>query len=115
MLDVNGLKKVNDTAGHQAGDQLLCNASKMICEIFQQSPVFRVGGDEFVVIAQGSDYACIEKLVHKVEEHNVEALQSGGAVVACGMAKFENDACVAEVFDRADHAMYKNKSRLKSE
>ena len=114
MLDVNDLKKINDTAGHQAGDHYLCNACKMICDIFKHSPVFRVGGDEFAVISQGSDYANIEELLGKVNEQNTEGRRTGGVVVACGMAKYENDPCVASVFERADQAMYENKKTLKS-
>ena len=114
MLDVNDLKKVNDTAGHQAGDQYIRDACKIICDTFKHSPVFRVGGDEFVVIAQGSDYASIEELVGKVADRNTAAIRTGGIVVACGMAKFENDACVATVFERADQSMYGNKSSLKA-
>ena len=115
MLDVNDLKIINDTAGHQAGDQYLCDACRIICEIFKHSPVFRVGGDEFAVIAQGNDYAHIEERVAEVSAHNAEAQRSGGVVVACGMARFENDMCVAAVFERADHDMYENKGRLKAE
>ena len=115
MLDVNDLKKVNDTAGHQAGDQYLRDACKIICDIFKHSPVFRVGGDEFAVIAQGHDYACVEELLGKLSDRNKEAGQSGGVVIACGMARFENDSCVAAVFERADRQMYENKSRLKAE
>ena len=114
ILDVNDLKKVNDTVGHQAGDQYLRDACKIICETFKRSPVFRMGGDEFAVIAQGSDYERIEELVGCVSDRNAEAAGTGGIVIACGMSKFDNDACVAAVFDRADHTMYENKSRLKN-
>ncbi len=114
VLDVNDLKRVNDTEGHQAGDQYLRDACKLICDIFKRSPVFRVGGDEFAVISQGSDYTCMEELIEKVNGHNEEAVRSGGIVVACGMAKFDNDACVAAVYERADHNMYENKNILKS-
>ena len=50
-----------------------------------------------------------------MQDHNAQALVSGGIVIACGMAKFENDTCIATVFERADHTMYENKSRLKAE
>ena len=73
-----------------------------------------MGGDEFAVIAQGSDYERIEELVGCVSDRNAEAAGTGGIVIACGMSKFDNDACVAAVFDRADHTMYENKSRLKN-
>ena len=42
-----------------------------------------------------------------------EALRTGGIVIACGMAKYENDVSVAPVFERADQKMYENKSDLK--
>ena len=115
IFDVNDLKKVNDTGGHQSGDQYLCNACKTVCDIFKRSPVFRIGGDEFAVIAQGRDYARIDQLLEKVDAHNAEASRTGGIVVACGMSKFDSDACVAAVFDRADRNMYENKIRLKAE
>ena len=114
IFDVNDLKKVNDASGHQAGDRYLLDACRIICEIFKHSPVFRVGGDEFAVIAQGSDYASVGELLKKVDEHNADALQSGGIVIACGMAKYENDSCVQAVFERADRDMYDNKSNLKT-
>lgn len=115
MLDLNDLKKVNDTAGHQAGDQYIKDGSKIICDIFKHSPVFRIGGDEFAVIAQGSDYESIERRMEEMKLHNEEAALSGGVVIACGMSKFDNDANVGDVFERADHAMYENKTELKAE
>ena len=114
VFDVNNLKTVNDSFGHQAGDHYLCESCKTICEIFKRSPVFRIGGDEFAVISQGSDYDRVEELIGKVNEHNAEAVQNDGIVIACGMAKYENDANVAAVFERADQNMYENKSRLKA-
>lgn len=114
MLDINDLKKVNDTAGHQAGDQYLRDACKIICDAFTHSPVFRIGGDEFVVISQGRDYACIDELMGRIHDHNAEAFRTGGVMIACGMARFLDDACVASVFERADHSMYENKKAMKA-
>ena len=113
VLDVNDLKKVNDTSGHQVGDQYLREACRMICQTFKHSPVFRVGGDEFAVIAQGHDYEHIDQLIRGIEELNRESTRAGGAVVACGMARFTDDTSVASVFRRADMDMYANKQRLK--
>lgn len=114
IFDVNDLKKINDTEGHQAGDQYLRDACKIICEIFKHSPVFRVGGDEFAVIVQGKDYDDIEALIEAVARHNWEASRTGGIVIACGMSRYDNDGSVATVFERADHKMYENKNELKS-
>ena len=113
VLDVNDLKKVNDSFGHQAGDEYLREASRMICETFKRSPVFRVGGDEFAVIAQGHDYEHVEELILTISHHNLDNIRCGGIVIACGMAKFEDDKSVASVFRRADMEMYANKQRLK--
>ena len=113
VLDVNDLKKINDTLGHQAGDQYIRDACKLICDIFKRSPVFSTGGDEFTVIVQGDDFANSADLMNKMLEHNREALANDGIVIACGMARYENDACVASVFERADQIMYDNKSDLK--
>ena len=115
IFDVNDLKKVNDTEGHKAGDQYLRNACKVVCGIFSHSPVYRVGGDEFAVIAQGDDYERIDELMGKMSDHNTAASRDGGIVVACGMARFDHDESVAPVFERADLSMYENKNALKGE
>ncbi len=113
VLDVNDLKKVNDTQGHQAGDRLIREACNLICEVFKHSPVFRVGGDEFTVIVQGKDYENVDALTGRVAEHNARSRESGGIVVACGMSRFDGDESVASVFERADQNMYENKCALK--
>ena len=114
ILDVNDLKKVNDTAGHQAGDQRIRDACMMICDVFKHSPVFRIGGDEFAVISQRHDYEHIEELLGEVDDYNAQASRAGDITIACGMSKFDDDARVATVFERADRIMYENKSVLKS-
>jgi len=114
VCDVNDLKIINDTKGHQAGDQYLRNASEIICDIFKHSPVFRIGGDEFAVISVGKDYSCIEELLGKMHDRNAKASLNNDVVIACGMSRFNNDTGVAAVFERADQNMYKNKSILKS-
>lgn len=76
--------------------------------------MFRVGGDEFAVIVEGKDYERLEELLGRVKDHNACALQEGGIVIACGMAKYEKDSCTAPVFERADMKMYRNKKDLKN-
>ena len=115
VFDLNDLKKINDTKGHQTGDIYICDACKLICQRFKHSPVFRIGGDEFVAVSCGEDYENIEKLVNSFAEHNAESRRNGGIVIACGMARFDNDDIVAPVFLRADKKMYENKKQLKGE
>jgi diguanylate cyclase (GGDEF)-like protein len=113
ILDLNDLKKVNDTQGHKAGDQYIRDACRLICTTFKRSPVFRVGGDEFAVLSQGDDYERIDELVKIVNDHNEEAILNGGIVVALGMARYDHAEKVAQVYERADQRMYENKSYLK--
>ena len=114
VFDVNDLKTINDTEGHHAGDDYLKSACKIICDIFKHSQVFRIGGDEFAVISQNEDYAHIDELIESINKHNNDAISNNGIVIACGMAKYENEPCVAPVFERADENMYDNKNSLKS-
>ena len=113
VLDLNGLKEVNDNLGHQAGDEFIRRGCALICNIFRHSPVFRIGGDEFVVIAQGNDYKNINKLMDLLREGNERNMEAGSVVVAGGMARFQNDNSVSAVFERADAEMYQNKKMLK--
>ncbi len=114
IFDINDLKKVNDTLGHQAGDEFICEACKIICREFGHSPVFRIGGDEFVAVSEGEDYERIDELMEFIEQSNKNASRTGDIVIACGMEKYKNEKEVSEVFAKADKKMYENKKRLKS-
>jgi len=115
MCDMNDLKLINDTRGHSFGDEALMRASRMICEIYDHSPVFRIGGDEFVVILDGRDYDDRDSLLGKLKEESLANKRSrSGPEVACGMAIFENGDTFDTVLHRADQEMYVNKKDLKS-
>ena len=115
VCDVNGLKKINDTLGHKAGDAYIMESCRMICEIFQHSPVYRVGGDEFVVFLSGRDHLVRQELMRTLHERSVEHIDAGGAVVSGGLADFDpaGDHNVHDVFERADALMYEEKMLLK--
>ncbi len=117
LCDVNGLKEVNDTRGHAAGDDLICAAAMRICHIFQHSPVYRYGGDEFIAVLRGRDYANRHALLEQMEKKNRESAFNGEEVVACGLSEYipGTDQCMENVFERADAAMYENKKKLKEE
>lgn len=63
VFDINDLKSVNDNLGHDTGDIYIYTASMLISEFFENSPVYRIGGDEFAVILEGGDYGNREKLL----------------------------------------------------
>jgi GGDEF domain-containing protein len=56
MMDINNLKYVNDNFGHEKGDDYIRGCCTMMCEVYKHSPVFRVGGDEFVAVLQNEEY-----------------------------------------------------------
>ena len=115
LCDVNGLKTVNDTHGHKTGDMYIREAAKLICETFKHSPVFRVGGDEFVVVLRGSDFSNREELSQKFYETVKRNAEDDKVVVACGIAVYDkaHDKNTAAIFERADAMMYRNKMSLK--
>lgn len=119
VLDINGLKRVNDSFGHDFGDMLIINACRIICKSFQHSPVFRVGGDEFVVILENVDYESYHQLLDNLEANIAEANKNGRAdthiSIARGIAVYdsETDLVFANVFKRADDCMYQNKAAMK--
>lgn len=117
MCDVNNLKTINDTRGHSFGDEAIQKTSQMICEIFKHSPVFRIGGDEFLVLLTDSDYEHRDKLLDLLKEESyTNKTTRVGPVIACGLSVFEpeKDTCFLNVFNRADSLMYENKKELKS-
>ena len=114
VCDINDLKTVNDTQGHQAGDRYLQRARTILCRNFKNSPVFRVGGDEFAVLMQGQDYLHAEEQVAALQEINRRNAAAGDIVIACGLARYAGDRNVAAVFERADRSMYANKHELKT-
>ena len=120
MLDLNDLKKTNDQYGHDVGNELIVTAAKIISDIFKRSPVFRIGGDEFLVVLQNSDLENREKLMAQFDRDCASTfIEKDGAKIpvsiASGYAIFDpdQDRRFADVFKRADEAMYKNKSMSK--
>ena len=115
ICDVNGLKKINDTLGHKAGDEYVRSACVMLCEFFKHSPVFRIGGDEFVVLLQGRDFEARHEILKDINAKIEGNIHTNQVVASLGLADFEpgTDASFHEVFKRADGRMYERKTQLK--
>ena len=114
VFDLNGLKEINDTKGHHVGDMFIKSGCQIICNAFGHSPVYRVGGDEFVAIAQGKDYEKLESLLDKIDKINQENKKKGEVTIAYGACKNAGKNLVNEIFDQADANMYLHKKRMKS-
>lgn len=119
VFDINGLKQVNDNYGHDFGDMLIVDACKLICMSFKHSPVYRIGGDEFVAILEGSELEhyseCLEDFEKRIKDFNKRARVETRVSIARGIAIFnyESDLVFNNVFKRADDAMYQNKIAMK--
>ena len=116
VCDLNGLKAVNDQLGHEEGDNYIKAGCMLICRQFCHSPVFRIGGDEFAVLLEGSDYESRHDLLNDLEDVVEENQRQGRVVISTGLADFdpEEDISSSTVFDRADKKMYERKRYLKS-
>ena len=116
MCDLNYLKIINDNLGHQAGDDVLRKASRLLCKAFPLSTVFRIGGDEFVVIPSVVEYArmdemlgTLKELLDQENEEHENVLDRVSFAVGSAVYDKETDHSFKDVFERADKKMYEAK------
>ena len=121
IFDVNGLKQTNDTYGHDQGDKLLVRCCELIQSSFPNTPIYRIGGDEFVAIITGDDYANRERLIREFHEKVDVTHESAKSLledtsIAIGVAIYnpKRDRDYLSVFSRADAEMYDNKRVTKA-
>lgn len=119
MCDLNYLKYINDNLGHKAGDEAIRKAARILCKAFPMSTVFRIGGDEFVVIPSMLEYAKIDEkldilksIIDEQKELSDNYLER--ISIAFGYAIFDRqkDNSYQDVFNRADKNMYEDKKRI---
>ena len=118
MFDLNDLKHINDRYGHERGDEYIVNCCRLICQVFKHSPIFRIGGDEFVALLRGEDLERREELVAQLNKEIDKTRSNQNAwerlLIAKGVAvRSAGDATPDAVFIRADKAMYADKRRMK--
>ncbi|MBO5623863.1 MAG: diguanylate cyclase [Butyrivibrio sp.] len=115
VCDINGLKYVNDTKGHAAGDQLIKDACSLICNVFSHGSVYRTGGDEFIVLLSGKGFDTREETIDAFNRQVEENIQKNEVVVSIGYSTLQpGDEQLHDIFERADHMMYARKKELKS-
>ena len=116
VFDCDNLKRINDQYGHGKGNEYLKASSRLICETFRHSPVFRVGGDEFAAILMNDDLRNKEQLARSFDEAQERIRESAESewervLVSLGVAVHDAsiDRSVRDTVRRADEAMYENK------
>ena len=107
FADVNGLKRVNDAHGHQAGDNLLVAAANLLKEVFDGYEIYRVGGDEFMVLCPNMDEDTFKERLHYTREIQK---RRGDIILSIG-GRYERDiAELLEDMKKADEDMYESKN-----
>ena len=116
MLDCDNLKKINDKYGHDKGDIYLKGAAQLICHCFRHSSVFRIGGDEFVVIIENEDFRSMEGMIKSFYRRKKEICELAEnewdeVNISIGVAIYdpELDETLEDTMRRADKIMYDNK------
>ena len=119
VLDLNNLKEINDTYGHENGNAYLINSCKLICQIFTHSPVFRIGGDEFIIVLIGEDLDNHHNLIKQLRE-GMDSTKNASfpwrqisIAYGIGIAPIAKKTTIADTFNKADNNMYKNKRAIK--
>lgn len=118
IYDINDLKAANDSLGHETGDMLIADASRIICKAFKSSAVFRIGGDEFVSVsinsseneveAQYNEMLCLVKQRNSMNPHPIDLS------IAFGYSLQSSPFSIEKLFSEADRNMYKNKNSMKN-
>ena len=119
VLDINGVKNANDSFGHEFGDKMIITASEIIKESVGLENLFRIGGDEFVVIIENITKEEVDDIFNKIDAkvaQRNEAIEDFktkmSLAISKGAALFKSnsDVDVQSVFRRADAAMYADKA-----
>ncbi len=104
--DVMGLKKINDTKGHREGDELLMRASQCLKEAFGDYELFRIGGDEFLVLCEGIGEETLQERIQTLKNH----MQEKNACMALGCVWHrEGRKDMDQLLKEADDRMYEDK------
>ncbi len=117
-FDMNGLKQINDTYGHEYGDMAIKDASKVLAVVFGKKNLYRIGGDEFIAIMDQTTASEMENLFDELDralnlENRTEKEYRVPLTISKGYSTFApgEDEGYKELFRKADEAMYQDKDR----
>ena len=109
-IDINGLKRVNDTLGHEAGDELICGAAACIKNVFDEvGSCYRTGGDEFIVLASMNKkeaVKCVQDIEKLTKNWTGSLVDSLALSVGYAVLEEHKDCNCSELIQVADKQMY---------
>lgn len=118
FADVDGMKKINDTFGHMAGDRALIETADVLRETFRDTDILgRISGDEFAVLAIDADMSSADlfagRLLQKLAELNAEENRRYNLSISIGIVSHDPEypCSVDELISRADVLMYEQKRK----
>ena len=116
IIDLNGLKYINDNYGHDNGNKFIIAAGEVISQVFGKENVYRTGGDEFAVLLKNNNSSEYYRLEHKFLSRLEEPCGNITVSAAIGFAVYDKsiDECYESVYKRADENMYKCKMEMKT-
>jgi len=117
-FDLNNLKVFNNLMGHKIGDEYIKNSANVIAKhIGNQEELYRIGGDEYVVVFTGMKNTSVLKILNNLKNDKTEVIDKWGFNCAIGVAFYdsENDKTANDIYIRADKAMYEHKKQMKEE
>ncbi len=115
FVDVNDFKDINDNLGHSVGDKCLVEIASKLKSIFRSDDgLFRIGGDEFLIVCPGLSRDEIEKRIEKFKKEIRNSIKDVKLTVACGIESFDENSRMDFVLQLADRKMYEDKKRDKS-
>jgi diguanylate cyclase (GGDEF)-like protein len=121
MVDLDGLKELNDTFGHRTGDRALAAVAAVLRESVRRiDTVARLGGDEFVVLLPETDREGALVVAGKVRQGvaDTQIVERGGRIpisVSLGVSEWARGDSLDDVMAEADHAMYQDKHRRRGQ
>lgn len=105
-IDVNGLHELNNTQGHDAGDRMLKYVAKEIRKNFDANEIYRIGGDEFVILGKNREKEDIMKLILQIRD----AVEAGGYYIAIGIGQEQKENIdITALIKEAEQMMYEDK------
>jgi diguanylate cyclase (GGDEF)-like protein len=102
--DINGLKSINDSKGHEYGDQIIKDTAEIFASIFKKKYCYRIGGDEFIAIVPEIDEVRFNAMVQKLESKTKKVS------IAIGHVWTSNSSAINKAVKNADEAMYSSKA-----